>query len=189
MINIEDTIDTHTHTPTELLPQTKSNHITPPTSSTPFSPANYHSPPFPLGITKNQTPPSPSTMPPSPPPPSPSSFLPSLGHASSGALGTLVSALATYPLDLVNTRLKVQRQLRADGAIREADTYDGVADAFAKIYAHEGGARAFFAGLGVELGKAGADSFLWFLFYNVSPHPFSLSLFPFYRFSGLRVVS
>lgn len=128
-------------------------------------------------------------MAPSPSPPSPSSFLPSLGHASSGALGTLVSALATYPLDLVNTRLKVQRQLRADGAIRDADTYGGVADAFAKIYAHEGGARAFFAGLGVELGKAGADSFLWFLFYNVSPPPcfFFFFLFSFFTALGLWV--
>ncbi|GAB1320257.1 hypothetical protein MFIFM68171_10467 [Madurella fahalii] len=95
-----------------------------------------------------------------------SKLLPSIGHAASGAGGTVVSTLATYPLDLVNTRLKVQRQLRADGSIGAADGYRGILDAFASIYAKEGGITAFFAGLGADLGKSAADSFLFFLFYS-----------------------
>jgi hypothetical protein len=101
------------------------------------------------------------------PKPAESTILPTLGHAASGAAGTVVSTLLTYPLDLVNTRLKVQRQLRLDGAIAPADTYAGALDAFQAIYAREGGVGAFFAGLGVDVGKSAADSFLWFLFYTV----------------------
>ncbi|KAK3399235.1 mitochondrial carrier domain-containing protein [Sordaria brevicollis] len=96
----------------------------------------------------------------------PSKLLPSLLHASSGAGGTIISTLLTYPLDLVNTRLKVQRQLRADGAIAEEDGYNGIVDAFEAIYEREGGLKAFFAGLGADLGKSAADSFLFFLFYT-----------------------
>ncbi|KXX73914.1 Peroxisomal adenine nucleotide transporter 1 [Madurella mycetomatis] len=95
-----------------------------------------------------------------------SKLLPSIGHAASGAGGTVVSTLATYPLDLVNTRLKVQRQLRADGSIGPVDGYRGILDAFASIYAKEGGIAAFFAGLGADVGKSAADSFLFFLFYT-----------------------
>lgn len=97
-----------------------------------------------------------------------SKLLPSLGHAASGAGGTIISTLATYPLDLVNTRLKVQRQLRADGAIGPEDGYGGILEAFEAIYEREGGVKAFFAGLGADLGKSAADSFLFFLFYTVS---------------------
>ncbi|KAK4192097.1 peroxisomal adenine nucleotide transporter 1 [Podospora australis] len=93
-------------------------------------------------------------------------LLASIGHAASGAGGTVVSTLATYPLDLVNTRLKVQRQLRVDGKIRDEDGYAGIFDAFARIYEKEGGLQAFFAGLGADLGKSAADSFLFFLFYT-----------------------
>lgn len=95
-----------------------------------------------------------------------SKLVPSLGHAASGAGGTVISTLATYPLDLVNTRLKVQRQLRADGTIGPDDAYGGILDAFATIYEKEGGLRAFFAGLGPDLAKSAADSFLFFLFYT-----------------------
>ncbi|KAK3368062.1 mitochondrial carrier domain-containing protein [Podospora didyma] len=95
-----------------------------------------------------------------------SKLLPSIGHAVSGAGGTVISTLGTYPLDLVNTRLKVQRQLRADGAIGPSDGYGGVLDAFAAIYCKEGGLAAFSAGLGPDLAKSAADSFLFFLFYT-----------------------
>ncbi|KAK1756049.1 peroxisomal adenine nucleotide transporter 1 [Echria macrotheca] len=95
-----------------------------------------------------------------------SKLLPSLGHAASGAGGTVISTLATYPLDLVNTRLKVQRQLRADGTIDDIDAYRGILDAFHTIYAREGGLSAFFVGLGPDLVKSAADSFLFFLFYT-----------------------
>lgn len=108
-----------------------------------------------------------------------SKLVPSLGHAASGAGGTVISTLAAYPLDLVNTRLKVQRQLRADGTIDEADAYRGILDAFRAIYAREGGLRAFFAGLGPDLAKSAADSFLFFLFYTVK------NLTPSIRHGGL----
>ncbi|KAK3295674.1 mitochondrial carrier domain-containing protein [Chaetomium fimeti] len=100
------------------------------------------------------------------PPASTSTLLPALGHAASGATGTIVSTVTTYPLDLVNTRLKVQRQLRLDGSIQADDTYKGVLDAFRTIYTREGGAQAFFAGLGADVAKSAADSFLFFLFYT-----------------------
>lgn len=88
------------------------------------------------------------------------SILPSLAHAVSGSTGTAISTLATYPLDLVNTRLKVQRQLASSQA------YAGILDAFHRIYATEGGLRAFFVGLRADAAKSAVDSFLFFLFYN-----------------------
>ncbi|OIW33216.1 mitochondrial carrier [Coniochaeta ligniaria NRRL 30616] len=88
------------------------------------------------------------------------SLLPSLAHALSGSTGTAISTLATYPLDLVNTRLKVQRQLSS------SQSYNGILDAFRKIYAAEGGASAFFTGLRTDIAKSAIDSFLFFLFYN-----------------------
>ncbi|KAK4165401.1 mitochondrial carrier domain-containing protein [Cladorrhinum sp. PSN259] len=93
-------------------------------------------------------------------------LLPAIGHAASGATGTIISTLITYPLDLVNTRLKVQRQLKEDGAINDEDAYDGVLDAFLTIYEKEGGLPAFFAGLSADVAKSAADSFLFFLFYT-----------------------
>ncbi|KAF3769904.1 mitochondrial carrier [Cryphonectria parasitica EP155] len=87
-------------------------------------------------------------------------FLPAIGHAVSGAVGTAISTTATYPLDLVNTRLKVQRTIAA------TEQYDGLLDAFTKIYEREGGLGAFYAGLGSDVAKSVADSFLFFLFYT-----------------------
>ncbi|KAH6624602.1 mitochondrial carrier domain-containing protein [Chaetomium sp. MPI-SDFR-AT-0129] len=92
-------------------------------------------------------------------------LLPALGHAASGAAGTVVSTAATYPLDLVNTRLKVQRQLARDGSMDAADAYEGVLDAFAAIYAREGGAKAFFAGLGADAAKSA-----WFRARRLAAH-------------------
>ncbi|CAN8097075.1 unnamed protein product [Discula destructiva] len=93
-------------------------------------------------------------------------FLPAIGHAVSGATGTAISTTITYPLDLVNTRLKVQGQLRKDGAILPSEEYQGLADAFSKIFEREGGLRAFYQGLGSDVAKSVADSFLFFLFYT-----------------------
>ncbi|KAL1880631.1 hypothetical protein Daus18300_001242 [Diaporthe australafricana] len=93
-------------------------------------------------------------------------FLPAIGHAISGATGTAISTTATYPLDLINTRLKVQRQLRKDGAISPSEQYAGISDAVSRIYEREGGLSAFYAGLGSDVFKGVADSFLFFLFYN-----------------------
>lgn len=81
-------------------------------------------------------------------------FLPAIGHAVSGATGTAISTTITYPLDLVNTRLKVQRQLQKDGAVSPSEQYHGLADAFSKIFEREGGLRAFYAGLGSDVAKS-----------------------------------
>lgn len=95
-------------------------------------------------------------------------FLPAIGHAISGATGTAISTTATYPLDLVNTRLKVQRQLRKDGTISPSEQYAGISDAISRIYEREGGLKAFYAGLGSDIFKGVADSFLFFLFVSPS---------------------
>ncbi|KAH8889316.1 mitochondrial carrier [Thozetella sp. PMI_491] len=87
----------------------------------------------------------------------------SLGHAVSGSLGTAISTFAVYPLDLVNTRLKVQHQLRSNA---QGERYRSIPDAFRKIYAQEGGVTAFFAGARADLLKSAVDSFLFFLFYT-----------------------
>ena len=88
----------------------------------------------------------------------------SIGHAAAGSVGTAISTLVTYPLDLVNTRLKVQRQLQDDKT--GGPRYESIADAFRTIYAREGGVTAFFAGLTTDLVKSAVDSFLFFLFYS-----------------------
>lgn len=81
-------------------------------------------------------------------------FLPAIGHAVSGATGTAISTTATYPLDLVNTRLKVQRQFQKDGSLSPSEQYQGVSHAFSKIYEREGGFKAFYAGLGSDVAKS-----------------------------------
>ncbi|KAF2004047.1 mitochondrial carrier [Amniculicola lignicola CBS 123094] len=89
--------------------------------------------------------------------------LPALGHATSGAAGTAISKLLTYPLDLVITRLQVQKQFQTDE--KDAD-YDGIIDAVEKIYKNEGGIKAFYSGVVQETLKGVADSFLFFLAYT-----------------------
>lgn len=80
-------------------------------------------------------------------------------------MGTAISNLAIYPLDLIITRLQVQRSLRSEGKVHDAE-YKGVLDAFEKIYNDEGGVRAFYTGVLQDTGKSIVDSFLFFLFYN-----------------------
>ncbi len=89
--------------------------------------------------------------------------LPALGHATSGAAGTAVSKLITYPLDLVITRLQVQKLFLSDD--KNAD-YQGILDAVEKIYENEGGIQAFYNGVLPETLKGVADSFLFFLAYT-----------------------
>jgi hypothetical protein len=92
--------------------------------------------------------------------------LPALGHALAGSVGTAISNLAIYPLDLIITRLKVQRSLRKPSSIPNEGEYKGVLDAFDQIYNKEGGIAAFYTGVLQDTGKSIADSFLFFLFYN-----------------------
>ncbi|CAE6997362.1 hypothetical protein PTNB85_05104 [Pyrenophora teres f. teres] len=89
--------------------------------------------------------------------------LPALGHATSGALGTAISKLITYPLDVVITRLQVQRQLHHGD---KHPHYNGLLDAIEKIYEREGGPKAFYSGVLQETLKGVADSFLFFLAYS-----------------------
>ncbi|KAF3048637.1 hypothetical protein E8E11_006957 [Didymella keratinophila] len=89
--------------------------------------------------------------------------LPALGHATSGALGTAISKLITYPLDLVVARLQVQKQLQGEN---EKPRYDGILDAIEKIYEREGGISAFYNGVPHEVFKGVTDSFLFFLTYS-----------------------
>jgi hypothetical protein len=89
--------------------------------------------------------------------------LPALGHAASGAAGTAIAKLITYPLDLVITRLQVQRQLKRDGKHAH---YTGILDAIETIYEREGGLQAFYSGIVPEVVKGVADSFLFFLAYS-----------------------
>ncbi|KAF6843667.1 hypothetical protein CMUS01_01859 [Colletotrichum musicola] len=95
----------------------------------------------------------------------PDNVLNALGHALAGATGTAFSTAAVYPLDLVTTRLKVQRQLRREDASTEKEQYCGLLHAFKAIATQEGGISALYTGLGHDIFKSIADSFLFFLFY------------------------
>ncbi|KAF2019847.1 mitochondrial carrier [Aaosphaeria arxii CBS 175.79] len=90
--------------------------------------------------------------------------LPALGHAVSGAAGTAISKLITYPLDLVITRLQVQKQFQTEDH-KEAN-YKNFQDAVEKIYDAEGGIKAFYTGVVPETLKSVTDSFLFFLAYT-----------------------
>lgn len=93
--------------------------------------------------------------------------MPALGHALAGSVGTAIANLSIYPLDLIITRLQVQRTLRASSnSVEDANEYQGVLDACQKIYKNEGGVKAFYVGVLQDTGKSIADSFLFFLFYN-----------------------
>jgi hypothetical protein len=57
----------------------------------------------------------------------------------------------------------VQRQLKRDGKHAH---YTGILDAIETIYEREGGLSAFYSGVGPEIVKGVADSFLFFLAYT-----------------------
>ena len=86
----------------------------------------------------------------------------------SGAIGSAISNVAVYPLDLIITRLQVQRQLRkenVDASDQDRD-YRGIVDAVAKIYRREGGFAALYTGVAQDTGKTVVDSFLFFWLHN-----------------------
>lgn len=74
--------------------------------------------------------------------------------------------MVTYPLDLIITRLQIQRQLRKNVKEASEDEYKGLADASRKIYTNEGGLAGFYAGVLSDTGKTIADSFIFFLLYD-----------------------
>ncbi len=71
-----------------------------------------------------------------------------------------------FPLDLIITRLQVQRQLRKNSSIPHDDEYRGIRDAAQKIYTQEGGISGFYIGVAQDTAASVADSFLFFLGYN-----------------------
>lgn len=80
-----------------------------------------------------------------------------------------MSNVVVYPLELVVTRLKVQRRLKGGESTSADDgdsSYNGIIDAFGKIYANEGGVPAFYGGLEQDTVKSIADSFFFFLAYS-----------------------
>lgn len=97
--------------------------------------------------------------------------LPALRQAFAGATGAAISNVLVYPLDLVVTRLKVQRRLKGktsqvSGEVHDTH-YNSILDAFAKIYEHEGGLPAFYGGVVQDTLKSVIDAFLFFLAYNI----------------------
>lgn len=92
--------------------------------------------------------------------------LPALGHAIAGSVGAAVSNICTYPLDLIITRLQIQRQLRENSTEARQEEYTSVENAARRIYETEGGLSGFYTGLLQDTGKTIADSFLFFLAYN-----------------------
>jgi len=68
--------------------------------------------------------------------------LPAPGHSLSGAAGTTFSHLLIYPLNLVITRLQVQKQFRSADDPEDVE-YKSIRDAAKKIYVREGGLQAF----------------------------------------------
>lgn len=97
--------------------------------------------------------------------------LPALGHAMAGAIASALSKSVVYPIDVIVTRLQVQKGLKGDKeaehAASDADAeYKDPIDAGRKIYKNEGGLKAFYTGLSSDVVKHIADSFLFFLAYT-----------------------
>lgn len=98
--------------------------------------------------------------------------LPALGHATAGAIASALSKAVVYPIDTITTRLQVQKGLKgekeAESAASDADAeYKDPIDAARKIYKHEEGLKAFYTGLGSDVVKGIADSFLFFFAYTM----------------------
>ena len=74
--------------------------------------------------------------------------------------------MITYPLDLIITRLQIQRQLRKNSSTPDINEYKSVRDAARKIYAQEHGLAGFYTGVLQDTSKTVADAFLFFLAYN-----------------------
>ncbi|KAI9767982.1 MAG: hypothetical protein M1840_005294 [Geoglossum simile] len=94
--------------------------------------------------------------------------LPALGHALAGSIGTAISNTAVFPLDLIITRLQVQRLVgqRPESPASDSVEYRNIVNAAYKIYTQEGGIGAFYTGVMQDTIKTMADSFLFFLAYN-----------------------
>ena len=83
-----------------------------------------------------------------------------------GSTGAAISNVFTYPLDLIITRLQIQRQLRKDTTSPHNEEYKSIRDAASRIFTNEGGLPGFYTGVVQDTSKTIADSFLFFLAYN-----------------------
>ncbi|KAK9325809.1 mitochondrial carrier domain-containing protein [Lipomyces orientalis] len=97
--------------------------------------------------------------------------LPAWGYALSGAAGAVLANTIVYPLDIIKTKLQVQKiPIRADvekgaGERGDDDYYEDTADAFLKIY-RKHGLFALYNGLpGALLGVA-STNFAYFYWYG-----------------------
>lgn len=89
-----------------------------------------------------------------------------LGNAVAGAVGSAISNVIVYPLNVIVARLQTQakKEKSEDGSDDEPE-YTDILDAARKIYEQQGLA-GFYPGLAQDTWKSVADSFLFFLAYN-----------------------
>lgn len=121
--------------------------------------------------------------------------LPSLGHATSGAISASISSVCTYPLFLLITRLQAQRGLRKIASDPHVPRYRSILDVARTVLQQEGGVLGLYVGLASDTFKTLSDSFLFFLAYDIirrsrkkSSH-FSSEHFSAYEGLGIGFVS
>ncbi|KAI9281903.1 mitochondrial carrier domain-containing protein [Sporodiniella umbellata] len=83
--------------------------------------------------------------------------LPPLGHAISGAVGSTISNLFIYPLDIATTRLQLKK---------ETERKEGILATIRSIYENEGGLKGLYAGLGSDTLASILSSFIYFYCYT-----------------------
>ncbi|KAJ6028148.1 hypothetical protein N7540_003724 [Penicillium herquei] len=97
--------------------------------------------------------------------------LPVLGNAVAGAVGSAVSNVVVYPLNVIVARLQTQQRNKNktkddDSTDDEEEGQSSILDAAHKIYLQEGLA-GFYPGLAQDTCKSVLDSFLFFLAYTI----------------------
>lgn len=96
---------------------------------------------------------------------------PPLVHALAGAVASIFSNTAVYPLDLITTR--IQTQAKETDSIKSGDAgagtehreYTGVIDALVKVYDEEG-VLALYRGLGADNASTMLSTFCYHFAYN-----------------------
>jgi hypothetical protein len=92
--------------------------------------------------------------------------LPVLGNAFAGAVGSAISNVIVYPLNVIVARLQTQaKKDKSEQGSDDEPEYKDILDAARKIYEQQGWA-GFYPGLAQDTWKSVADSFLFFLAYN-----------------------
>ncbi|KAJ6161110.1 Mitochondrial substrate/solute carrier [Penicillium chermesinum] len=94
--------------------------------------------------------------------------LPILGNAVAGAVGSAISNVVVYPLNVIVARLQTQqkKEKSKEGSGADEEEYTNIIDAAYKIYGKQGIA-GFYPGLAQDTCKSVADSFLFFLAYTI----------------------